>query len=824
MLFFTMLLGTLGLTGIGIVSEQVQTKLKHSAKEILTSDLVVGARRDLFEKEKHSVEEIFKTIPHEHYRVVDIYSMVTHVKTKQSRLAEVRGIEKSFPFYGKIELKEGVFTPQGLFVSRDLENLWRIDAGDELKIGDYKTIVGGIVKNDTSQGLRGFSLAPRIYISLEALEKSGLLKPGATGSFAYHYFLPSLTSKELDNLKERLLKVLPDVAVKVTLPEESSEQTGRVLNYLTDFMALSALIGLILSFVGVFYLYQSYLMTRLKDFCLLNLYGLDKRHIILGTLLQFSSVFILVFFVQLFVIIPLYKIFAPFLSGQMGMDLAPRVEFSSVLSLLPFLYGLALTILIPLLMGLMRTSMGVQLKSPKISLGRFRIFDFIPFTILLWAFASYLSHSYQTGSYFFLALMIVFTLSAVFIQLSQWFLKKMIMGRGLLIPTIEGGIALRNFTRSGHKLTLSFLSLTMGATLISLIFQLDHTIQKEFTLDEKKPGLFLFDIQEEQLEALLDFSQKEGVTLDGVTPMIRARLEKINDEAFTRVESGDTSLRTREDEVESRFRNRGINLTYRQHLGPGEKMVEGTPFPITPDLKRPAHISLEKKFASRLKLKLGDKVSFDVQGVEVDGIVTSFREVKWTSFYPNFFVNVEPGFIDEAPKTYLAVLAAHSVIDKAQFQRRAVEKFPNISFIDIEELTGKLSLLFDKSRRAIEVISWLSLAVGMVILYGLSHDQVYRRYYDLALMKSLGFSAQSLRLHLLWEFGSLFTVALGLGFFLGWFMAQMIGREVFKLPLTIDWWRIFIPGFLLIILCLVTILTSSWKVLRARPRELLSDA
>jgi putative ABC transport system permease protein len=349
-------------------------------------------------------------------------------------------------------------------------------------------------------------------------------------------------------------------------------------------------------------------------------------------------------------------------------------------------------------------------------------------------------------------------------------------------------------------------------------------IQKEFTLDETKPALFIFDIQEDQMGPLLNFAQSNGTPLEGMTPMIRARMEKVNGQEFKRSADETSAVRTREDEVESRFRNRALNLTYRRELSLGETIVEGEPFPaMTDSTDRPAWISLEKRFAQRLKLKLGDRVSFDVQGIEVEGIVKNFREVKWTSFYPNFFVNVEPGFIDDAPKTYLAVLPAGAHQDKRNFQRLAVTEFPNISMIDVEELTNKLSLLFTKSRMAIEFISWLSLGVGLVILYGLSHDQVYRRYYDLALLKSLGVSSRKLLAELLIEFGALFFMSMGLGLFLGWLGAWAIGREAFKLSISVDWMRIFLPLLALSILCLGTILISSWRALKSRPRELLSE-
>jgi hypothetical protein len=70
----------------------------------------------------------------------------------------------------------------------------------------------------------------------------------------------------------------------------------------------------------------------------------------------------------------------------------------------------------------------------------------------------------------------VFVLSTVMILAIQSVIKKSVQGRGLLNPGLEMGLALRGILRSGHKLDLSFLSLSMGATLITLILKLDHKI------------------------------------------------------------------------------------------------------------------------------------------------------------------------------------------------------------------------------------------------------------------------------------------------------------------------------------------------------------
>lgn len=824
LLAFTLLLGTMGLMGISIVSSQVQEKLKNNANELLTSDIAVSARRDLFPEEQASLNKIFADIPHREYKIVDVYSMITHLRAKASRLVEIRAVQNGFPFYGKLTLRQGEYHPENLYISKDLADLWQVRADDELQIGDVTLKVAGVVEEDSSLGLRGFSLAPRIYFPLEKLAATGLIKPGATGSFAYHFHLNNFSEPKLQEIKKAIYANIKDSAVKITLPEDSSEQTGRVINTLTNFMALSALIGLILSLVGVFYLYQSHLLARLKDLCLLNLHGLTKGHIIAGIIGQFTAIFVVVMVVELFLMVPVYEALAPVLSNNLGIELTPDVNVMGALIDMPFLYGLSLFILVPLLFGLMRTPMGLQLKAAKLSMGRFRFWDFLPFILLLWLFSCYLSHSFRTGNLFFGSLLIVFLVSTAMVRAGQWMIKKIIGNKGLLIPTIENGIALRSLTRSGHKLTLSFLSLAMGATLISLILQLDKMILKEFALDNKKPSLFIFDVQEDQMDPLQKLAVDNGSPLAYITPMIRARLEKVNDEKYVKKKRA-YDFRSKEEDEDARFRSNNLNLTYRDYLTDSERIIEGKPFPPggAPDDRLP-YISIEKRWAQRMDLSIGDKLTFDIQGVEFEGTVYNIREVKWTSFYPNFFVTIEPGMIDAAPKTFLAVLPSGPKEKKLDLQRLSVEKFPNVSFIDVGELVGKLSGLFEKSRQAIEVISWLSLLVGLVILYGLSHDQVYRRYYDLALMKSLGFSATRLRLNLLYEFGALFLSALTLGLFLGWLIAQLIGREVFKLSPSVDWSRLLYPAALLTILCLVTILVSSWRAVRAKPRELLSDS
>src|SRR5690606_33137036 len=197
-------------------------------------------------------------------------------------------------------------------------------------------------------------------------------------------------------------------------------------------------------------------------------------------------------------------------------------------------------------------------------------------------------------------------------------------------------------------------------------------------------------------------SEKNDSPLSYVTPMIRARLEEVNGKKFER-KKRDIKMRSREDDEENRFRNNGLNLTTRDFLTDSERIIKGKPFPKggAPEGRLP-YVSLENRWAQRMGIKIGDIMSFDIQGVPFEGEVLNIKEVKWTSFYPNFFITIEPGAIDGAPKTYLATLPSGPKEQKLSLQRKTVEEFPNISLIDVEELSAKLSGLFEKTRKAIE--------------------------------------------------------------------------------------------------------------------------
>ena len=95
-------------------------------------------------------------------------------------------------------------------------------------------------------------------------------------------------------------------------------------------------------------------------------------------------------------------------------------------------------------------------------------------------------------------------------------------------------IALRNLCRQPAASVSCFLALGLGVMLLNVIPQIEASIQAELTHPEqsKLPSFFLFDIQEDQVEAFRKTAEATGASVGKVSPMVRARLVEVNGKRF----------------------------------------------------------------------------------------------------------------------------------------------------------------------------------------------------------------------------------------------------------------------------------------------------
>jgi putative ABC transport system permease protein len=183
---------------------------------------------------------------------------------------------------------------------------------------------------------------------------------------------------------------------------------------------------------------------------------------------------------------------------------------------------------------------------------------------------------------------------------------------------------------------------------------------------------------------------------------------------------------------------REFRSTFRDVLVPSEKVTAGRFYTGGSAAPAMPEVSMDRGVAQDLGLALGDTIVWDVQGVKVPTRVTSFREVNWTRFEPNFFAVFERRALERAPKQFvlLARVAGPSAV--AELQRDVVTRFPNVSSLDLTLIQQTVGRVLDKVTTAIRFMAGLSLALGIPVLFSAVSATRRERLREGVLLKVLG--------------------------------------------------------------------------------------
>jgi putative ABC transport system permease protein len=242
-----------------------------------------------------------------------------------------------------------------------------------------------------------------------------------------------------------------------------------------------------------------------------------------------------------------------------------------------------------------------------------------------------------------------------------------------------------------------------------------------------------------------------------------------------------------------------------------------------PTPEQPAQISLEKRFADRLQLQVGDKLDFDVQGVTVSGEVVNLRKVRWTSFQPNFFIQFQSGYLEEAPKTHLMTLGPSTPEIKSQLQIDLARQFPNISLLDVSRVVERLSGIMNQMSMALQVMAVFCMLVGLFILFTVSHHQMHERRKDVNLLKVLGANFHLIRKIYITEFMLIISFAVLFGTTVSYLLSIVLSWQLFDSSWLPPWIEPLLIATLLPAIAYGLILYVIQNVLRTKPQELLQS-
>jgi putative ABC transport system permease protein len=408
-----------------------------------------------------------------------------------------------------------------------------------------------------------------------------------------------------------------------------------------------------------------------------------------------------------------------------------------------------------------------------------------------------------------------------------------------LPPALRLSLAEISARKETAVLSMALAGLSLFLTCLVQFVKDDLLTPLGETSARGKPNLYLVDVQPSQREGVVDaLKARNGGADVYASPMVRARLAAVNGkETEGRVTLGARPLGEPDPEEETRrAREREQNLTYRFTLGEGERVVERLDEPSVPTLDAQgretlwpadatprAEVSVEKAFAKRAGLALGDTLAFDVQGVRVEAKVTSLRSVSWQNWRPNFFLVAHPSLLEGAPQMNLVATHISTSEAREDVQKTLAQSFPNVSVLDAAAIVRRVADLSTGVAEATRFLASLLLGASLLVLAaGVVATRASRmRHY--AILRSLGardkLLSQSLILEFLWLGG--------VSGFAGVVAAAVLSRVFASEFLEVDASLSLAPAALLFFGAVGVNIVVGWlscaSVLRRKPAEVLRE-
>lgn len=804
----SIVLGIAALVAINSFSDNLKTDIDKQAKSLIGADLVIMSNKELDPDMQKLVDSL--KVGGQRSDEVRFASMVYFPASQGTRLVQVRALEGGFPYYGAIESEPAnasrTFRQRGLqaLVDNTLLLQFNTKPGDSIKVGNLTFEIAGALNKIPGQTAITATIAPAVYIPRQYLDSTNLLQKGSRISYYFYYKLAPGT--DADALVKKLEPRLEEAGSGYDTVNSRKESTGEAYADLANFLALVGFVALLLGCVGVASAVHVYIREKLSTIGVLRCLGVSGKQAFLIYLFQVMAMGLIGSLVGA-ILGSLIQLYLP----QLFQSFLP-VEVTVAVSWLAILQGIAIGLAISVLFALLPL-LSIRNVSPLITLrgsvehltSQKDPVRWVVYTLILafiFVFAFFQLGTWLRALWFTAGVIVAFMVLALIARGMMWAVRR-------FFPVSWGYVwrqSLANLYRPNNQTLLLTVSIGLGTALIATLFLMQRLLLTEVAISgsENQPNLVLFDIQSAQKEQVVDMVKQQGMPVLQLVPVVTMRLEEM---------SGLTAADVRRDttlDVPDWAFTREYRVTYRDTLIDSEKTAAGTWTGTVTNPDKPVPISLEEKYAERLKVELGDTMIFNVQGAIVPTVVQHLREVEWNRVQSNFLVLFPKDVLEEAPQFHVLMTHTTTDVQSAGFQRALVQRFPNVSAIDLGLILQTLDDILSKISFVIRFMALFSISTGLLVLIGSVNISKFQRVQESVLLRTLGASRRQILSINAFEYFLLGALAAGTGILLS--VAASWALAVFSFEVD------FVPDFspLLPVFLGITALTVAIGMLNSR--------
>ena len=770
----SIVLGVAALIGISSLGDNLRAAVDTQAKGLLGADLSVTARQALSD----AALARLRAAGAESATGVSTTTMATF-GNGQRRLVQLHAVEGGFPFYGEVEtVPAGAFSllsaGNNAIVEETALTQAGLAVGGEITLGPTKFTIVGVLKKYPGQSPFASMFAPRVQVSMAALEATNLLKKGSLSQ--HSVYLRVASGVDIPALEKKLRTELHGERLNFTTAEERKEQLGDSLKNVFSFTSLVGFLALFLGAVGVASAMHVFVRQKIPTVAVLRCLGASARTSFAIYLTQgiglgvAGSLLGVVLGLVLQVILPvLLKNFLPYhlelivswpaiLKG-----VAAGVGVSGLFTLLPLLEVRRVT---PL--HVLRS--GFDESDTRPDPLRWLVIGAI--ALAIFGFATLQTGYWKAGLAFTLAMAVSFAVLAGVAIGIIWLARR--TRTGWLPYTWRQGVA--NVHRPNNRTLLLMMSLGLGTfMLLTLLLSRAALLgQLRGMGSGDRPNLMFFDVQADQVDRLVEIAKREGVPLTKTSPIITMRLSALKGRTAEELSADKAST------LPNWALRREYRSTYRAAVDDAEKVIAGTFTGHVAADASPVPVSIEESLAKDLQLKLGDELEFNIQGVPLKAVIGSIRQVEWRRMQTNFFFVFPQGPIDTAPATFAAAARARNPDETARLQRAVAKELPNVSAIDLGFVLRLFDDIFNKIAWAISFLASFTVITGIVVLASAVLMGRHQRVREAVLLRRLGAQRVQLRQIMFAEYAVLGVLAAVTGGVLAVGANALLAKFLFK--------------------------------------------
>lgn len=769
-----LMLGVAAIAAVGLVRAAIQQGLADQGAVLLGGDAQLGfTYRRATEDERGWITRNAAKVS----EVVELRSMAATPDGAESALTQLKAVDGAWPLTGAVVLDPPVGMAAlagqggvpGAFIDPVLADRLGLKVGDSFRLGGQPFVLMARLMREPDASGAGLVFGPRSVVSLSALDASPLLASGTLFEANYRITLPE--SITLPELKAQALQRFDGAGMRWSDARRAAPGVERFTDRLGSFLVLVGLAGLAVGGVGISATVSSWISRKAATIATLRALGASGGTIRAAFLMQLGAL------TTLGVVAGLVLGAAAVLAASGAIARAMPIPLEVALSARPLaeaaLYG-TLTAAIFALWPLARLS---ELRAATLyrnTAAARRGLPSLAFLALIGALTAALVGAAVAFSG--LAMLTLATLGGVagalvLLALAAWGIRRLaralsprLRGR----PALHAALAAIGAPRS--EATAILLALGLGLSVLASVGQVQSALRGAIAQDLPKlsPAFFLIDIPPADRPALVErLTGFEGVSRVDTAPMLRGVITKINGEEARKVAGEHWVLRG----------DRGVTFAET----PREALTAGTWWAA--DYTGPPQVSMSATEAAELGLTLGDKLTVNILGRDIEATITSLRAVDFSTMGIGFVLTFNPAALVGAPHTEIATVYAPPA-QEAPILRALAKSNPTVTAVPVREAMGRVSEALGAIARAVALAASVTLATGFAVLIGAAASGEEARAREAALLKTLGatrgliLQSFALRAGLMGALAGL--IAVGVGAFAGWAVLHFVMETAYR--------------------------------------------